>query len=206
MHRIQNKVLSLQTLLAILNAGVLDALRKWVEDLAPLIATDDSSRSLLVSTCNSMSKLPVTEDHIRQSRIGHALRELSSGPKDVADASSAAREAFKNRLNILSSGSGGRVRVSSNPAPAAPALQRQGSGSDNGASDTTGEDGVGVSTGAEGGDGDSDDSAPGDVGQRAEHEQHASADANCAVQGVEKGGEEVDSMEATAQGKHNVKS
>ena len=112
---------------------MLIALKKWVEDLAPLVVTDDSAKILLVGTCNSMAKLPVTEDHIRESRIGHALRDLAGGPPEVAEASSAAREAFKKQLNILSSAAGGRVAVSTGAgvasgAVASGALQRQGSG------------------------------------------------------------------------------
>lgn len=190
-------------MVAILNAGVLVALRKWVELLGPLVASDDSAKSLLVGICNSMAKLPVTIDHIKQSRIGHALRELSSGPREVSEASSAAREAFKKHLNVLSSASGGRVALSTGAgvasgAAATGALQQQGSAEEL-ADEGAGEDSEGVATGGEGG-GDSDGTPPNVGAHDAEHAQHASADANGAAQGVDKGGEEVESTDATGHG------
>lgn len=111
----------MQTLAAFLDAGILIELRNWaVAGRQQLMHHDDSPRSLMVSICNSMSKLPVTEDHIRASGIGHALRDLNT-PRDVAEAASATREQFKARLNVLSSATGGRVQLGTGAAAAAAA-------------------------------------------------------------------------------------
>jgi hypothetical protein len=188
-------------MLAMLDAGVLSALRKWVEEAVPVMNTDDVTKTLLVNICNSMSKLPVTEDHIRQSRIGHALRELAGGPPAVAAASSHAREEFKRKLNILSSASGARVQVSTDPtaaaAAAAPATAgallrtsappRQGSDGAVAASDASGKDDRVVATGAE----DGEESSESAQEQDAQGEA-ATEEASGAVEG-----EEVDSMAAT---------